>query len=139
VKCLLIENPTRDLTSVEHEFPGASASEVRKPTPEMPVPHGPGRTPEKFAHLENRERLAQRIVRGSTACGFSYGQLCPRWIGQNPFLLLRFFVFRKLDLCKIAYPHCSRSAFVRSYRTELPFNVHGGLPSSWFPSSETNE
>jgi hypothetical protein len=132
VNCLLFENPTRDLASVENKLPGPSDSEVREAAPEVAVPHGPGRTPEKLAHLADRERLAQRIVGSSMAYGFSCGQLCPRRIGHNPFVLLRFFVFSKLDLCKNAHPHCFRRTCLGSLRNEFSFNVHRDLPFSSF-------
>jgi hypothetical protein len=135
VNCLLFKNPTRNLAPIENKLPRPSGSEEWEAAPEMAVPDGPGGTPEKLTRLADRERLAQRIVGGSMARGFSCGQLCPRRIVHNPFFLLRFFVFVKLDLCKIAQPLCFRRTCLRSLRNEFSFNVHRGLPSSSFVPS----
>jgi hypothetical protein len=67
----------------------------------------------------DRKRLAERIVAGVICCGFSYGQLCPRRIGQNPFELLCFCVLVKLDLCHLDRPYLSRTRSSRVSAREL--------------------
>src|SRR5664280_3492786 len=99
VNCLLFENPSRDLRPVEHELPNAADPEVGEPAHEVPVPNGPGGTSEELSNLTDGEHLAQSICRALFRCGFCYGQLCPRRVGQISFQLLRFRVFPKLDLC----------------------------------------